>query len=257
MNKKVIFLYLLSHLVILSIHAHFEITPYAYCQNNPVNYVDPDGKDYWSTNNPSEILEFWNALGQGQTQFDFSNWEHATDAEFADNLVYNDETKTFYTSYSVIEKGEVNVVGKHFSADLTPVSFDESGYVGAFAFAPISCFRMILTGGIESYGGTSWYVNDKGRILGYAPILGIVNPSMLPELKMAKAVAELNLISKGAKVCHEFGFSHQQKIYKLGRKYYTWDVDKHKGGCFKVFEKKGGKLERIGTADENLNIFAK
>lgn len=50
MNKKVIFLYLLSHLVILSIHAHFEITPYAYCQNNPVNYVDPDGKDYWSTN---------------------------------------------------------------------------------------------------------------------------------------------------------------------------------------------------------------
>ena len=29
------------------------------------------------------------------------------------------------------------------------------------------------------------------------------------------------------------------------------------GGELKVFERKGGKLKRIGTADENLNIYKK
>ena len=50
---------------------------------------------------------------------------------------------------------------------------------------------------------------------------------------------------------------HGQKVYKLGNKYYSWDIDKHNGGELKVFERKGGKLERIGTADENLNIYKK
>lgn len=29
------------------------------------------------------------------------------------------------------------------------------------------------------------------------------------------------------------------------------------GGVFKVFKQEGGRLKRIGTADENLNIFKK
>ena len=37
----------------------------------------------------------------------------------------------------------------------------------------------------------------------------------------------------------------------------SWDIDKYNGGYFKVFEKIGGKLKRIGTADEKLNIFKK
>ena len=31
----------------------------------------------------------------------------------------------------------------------------------------------------------------------------------------------------------------------------------HNGGVWKVFELKGGKLKRIGTADKNLIIFKK
>lgn len=40
-----------------------------------------------------------------------------------------------------------------------------------------------------------------------------------------------------------------------GNKYYSKDVDGHNGGNWKVFEKNGNKLKRIGTADKDLNIF--
>lgn len=35
------------------------------------------------------------------------------------------------------------------------------------------------------------------------------------------------------------------------------DNTSQNGGIFKVFKQEGGKLKRIGTADENLNIFKK
>lgn len=35
------------------------------------------------------------------------------------------------------------------------------------------------------------------------------------------------------------------------------DVDSHNGGVWKVFVKNGKRLKRIGTADEDLNIFKK
>ena len=66
---------------------------------------------------------------------------------------------------------------------------------------------------------------------------------------------------KGFKEVKEFGYSHGQKIYKYRGKYYSRDVGSgnglgsHNGGAWKVFELKNGKLRRIGTADENLNIF--
>lgn len=255
---RYIMLLVLAFVQALTVYAHYDKSPYAYCQNNPVNYVDPDGQDYWATNDPNQIRAFWNAIGAGQTQYDFSGWSHATDAEFTSNLVYNDETHKYYTSYTEVDaKGDLNVVGKSFSANVTPVSFDGTGYVGAFAFEPISDFRIYLTGGKENFGGTNWNVNSQGRLVGYAPIMGIIDPAMLPELAAAKAVGEARLIAKGARVCREFGFSHRQKVYKLGRKYYSWDVDKHNNGYFKVFEKNGGKLKRIGTVDENFNVFKK
>lgn len=39
--------------------------------------------------------------------------------------------------------------------------------------------------------------------------------------------------------------------------FYSFDNTSHNGGVFKVFKQEGGKLKRIGTADENLNIFKK
>lgn len=99
---------------------HYNISPYAYCGNNFVNAIDPDGRDYWSTNDPEEIARFLDVLKRSQTKsenFDYSDWDHATDAEFTGNLTYNDVTKTFYTSYGQVINGKVVINGISFSAD--------------------------------------------------------------------------------------------------------------------------------------------
>lgn len=99
---------------------HYNISPYAYCGNNFVNAIDPDGRDYWSTNDPEEIARILDILKRSRTKsenFDYSNWDHATDAEFTGNLTYNDVTKTFYTSYGQVINGKVVINGISFSAD--------------------------------------------------------------------------------------------------------------------------------------------
>lgn len=59
----------------------------------------------------------------------------------------------------------------------------------------------------------------------------------------------------GLKETKEFGNPHGQKVYKKGNKYYSKDADGHNGGSWKVFEKQWTKLKRVGSADNNLNIF--
>jgi hypothetical protein len=140
--------------------------------------------DYWSTNDPAQIRSFFNALGSRTGQFDFSGWQHATDAEFTRNLTYNDETNKFYTSYGTVENGEVVIVGRSFDADFTPVSFDGLGYEGAFVYRPRSGIGGVMesidrflngSGKYLTYndGITNWSVNFSGRITGVAPINGL------------------------------------------------------------------------------------
>jgi RHS repeat-associated protein len=66
-----------------------------------------------------------------------------------------------------------------------------------------------------------------------------------------------NDLPEGFNETKEFGKQHGQKVYKKGNKYYSKDVDGHNGGAWKVFEKQGSKLKRVGTADKNLNVFKK
>ena len=98
---------------------YYSISPYAYCGGNPICRIDPYGMDYWSTNDPVEIERFWNSifsphvnmLQYYSNSFNFSSWDHLTDAEFTDRLTFNDEKETFYFSYSKIINGEINVIG--------------------------------------------------------------------------------------------------------------------------------------------------
>jgi hypothetical protein len=62
-------------------------------------------------------------------------------------------------------------------------------------------------------------------------------------------------IPKGFKQTKQFGYQHGQKVYEYKGKFYSLDIDAHNGGVWKVFEQQNGRLHRIGTADEYLNIF--
>ena len=102
-----------------SCEKYYGISLYAYCGNNFVNAIDPDGRDYWSTNNADEIARFLDALKSRNNiseNFDYSSWDHASDAEFTGNLTYNDETKMFYSSYGKVIDGTVVIKGVSFSA---------------------------------------------------------------------------------------------------------------------------------------------
>ncbi|MCL1943923.1 MAG: hypothetical protein FWF54_10305 [Candidatus Azobacteroides sp.] len=159
-------------------------SPYLWCGGNPMNAIDPDGRDYWSTNNPELIRQFINSVGRNAQYYDFSGWNHATDAQFTANLTYNDNTGKFYTSYTTIESGEVTAVSKSFDANLKPVSLTGQGYPGAFVynyaggmgglygigydaaqFLDASSLVSNLAGFDPHYYG-DWNVDASGRITG-------------------------------------------------------------------------------------------
>jgi hypothetical protein len=60
---------------------------------------------------------------------------------------------------------------------------------------------------------------------------------------------------QGMKEVKEFGLQKGQKVLKKDNKYYSYDIDGHNGGIWKVFKKENGELQRIGTADETGKIF--
>ena len=102
---------------------YFNTSLYAYCGNNPINRIDPDGMDYWSTNNPEVIRQFLeaakehsNASGNLLNEVNFSSWNHSTDAEFLSNLTFNDQTNMFYSNYGAVENGVVTSIGVSFPA---------------------------------------------------------------------------------------------------------------------------------------------
>jgi hypothetical protein len=108
----------------------------------------------------------------------------------------------------------------------------------------------------ESPNGTVYSVDGDGRIrglrpiIGYPPDIGLGGP-----IRIANTLK--NFIPQGFKHVKKFGYPHGQKVYEYNGKYYSKDVDSHNGGVWKVFEEVGGKLKRIGTADESLKIFNK
>lgn len=84
-------------------------SPWHFSGNNPLLFVDADGEDYWSTNDPDLIASFLDGFGRYPGNylhiFDVSGWSHASDAEVLDGLTYNDKLNRFFFDYGDVENG--------------------------------------------------------------------------------------------------------------------------------------------------------
>jgi hypothetical protein len=101
-------------------------------------------------------------------------------------------------------------------------------------------------------------LEEGGTIGKFLSKWGSKIPAWLDEVvDIANGIQLTQDIPKDLKETKEFGRPHGQKVYRKGNKYYSPDADSHNGGKWKVFEKQGGKLKRVGTADGDLNIFKK
>ncbi|MBD8389038.1 RHS repeat-associated core domain-containing protein [Dysgonomonas sp. BGC7] len=168
---------------------YYSISPYTYCASNPILNIDPDGRDYWSTNDPEKIKQFLNSMGRGSSVHDMSGWNHATDAEFVGKGTLNDETGKFHTSYASYENGVATVTGVTLDTNIKPgLTSGGFGYPGAFVyryssdgslykagydaaqFGEISAFvaEFITPFDPNNYfdGVSNWNVNTSGRLIG-------------------------------------------------------------------------------------------
>lgn len=161
---------------------YYDISPYAWCGNNPVNRIDPDGMDYWSTSDPEQIRAFMQSYKAGNSSYNFSQWNHIEDAKFIKDFkaTFNDETGKFYTSSSKVIDGVFTVIGQTIDTNIRP-GLTSYGwpYEGLQVYDPIgndfgSKISHYVFGENATYnvGQFSWNVNVSGRITGVQPLTG-------------------------------------------------------------------------------------
>lgn len=114
---KLIHLLLSFLLYPISGYAYSHLSPYSYCGGDPINRVDPDGCDFWYTNNVTEITNFYNAILADNHTFDFSSWDHFSDIEFFRGLVFDDSAFKFYATTSSVENGIFTVTCRIYTLD--------------------------------------------------------------------------------------------------------------------------------------------
>ena len=76
-----------SRFISIDPHAerYYSISPYVYCNNNPINYIDPDGRDWYSQNGTGNY--FWQ---EGHNDLDgYTNIGSSVSIQFGENSFFN------------------------------------------------------------------------------------------------------------------------------------------------------------------------
>lgn len=109
---------------------YYSISPYVYCMNNPVRFVDPDGKDVWELQPNGTVT--WIKESEKHTMYALNEDGERTGASITisdrsifDQLTENDGQGTYAISSSH-ETGDVFL----FAADNTNVEWGLDGFQG-------------------------------------------------------------------------------------------------------------------------------
>ena len=153
------------------------LSPYAYCGGDPINFIDPDGCDFWYTNDITEITNFYNTIISGGQICDFSNWIHLTDTDFLNNLVYDDDKCILYATYCTVADGEFTVNCSAYNLEIFPVTtYSVVSYSDIQVHEPVNGIWDEISYRLDPWtyndGITTWSVGKDGRISGFAPKIG-------------------------------------------------------------------------------------
>jgi RHS repeat-associated protein len=106
---------------------YYDTSPYAWCANNPVNAIDPDGRDIWELDNNGNIV---NRI-KDKTQDAFYMVEKDDDGNFKRTYTTDEDGNISYNSisfkYGTIESQKTIGLSSDKSFDVYKVRGDENG----------------------------------------------------------------------------------------------------------------------------------
>lgn len=113
---------------------YYSVTPYAYCMNNPVKYIDPDGRDVWEIQQDGTTK--WIEKSETHTLYALNSQGERTGASITvtdrtifDQLTENRNPKDYDGSYAISNSHETGDVFL-FAANNTNVEWGLEGYQG-------------------------------------------------------------------------------------------------------------------------------
>ena len=145
---------------------YYEVTPYGYCHNDPVNSFDPDGRDWYRTGNGTLI---WNP--EVHSQDDIGKKDADRGYKYVGETYYDKETRTSYRKDGTVLYSNEELAYQrmwyladvHWRSNKYPAGKEEMAY--------------LLSDGKVLIMADNWNVSDKSYSKGYHRKKGILYSS--------------------------------------------------------------------------------
>ena len=162
---------------------YYSWSPYAYCANNPLRFIDPTGMDFWTTSDPDEIASFLKAItarpSSAISTFNYGSWNYTSDDIFldsfySDGLTYDDENNSFNLVTGIQKQDSESSTG--FAYGIINVSFPDLDYKSSYnrflpEYTPLGNEHILIKSGTYAQGG-----GIKPLYIEFGAILGLSNP---------------------------------------------------------------------------------